>query len=132
VRVSLVEELRMLDYGQRLPLRRRSPLVPAGGSSGRVLFDGAARGSGAAIGRDAGRIEVGALADLVALDGSHIALAGLTGDTLLDAHVFSGDDRAVRDVWSAGRRVVRDGQHVAREQIAPRFAACLKRLREGK
>jgi len=131
VRISLVEELRTLDYGQRLTLRRRNPLARAGGSSGRALLEGAARGGAAAVDRDAGRIAIGALADLVALDGGHIAIAGLSGDALLDAHVFAGEDRAVRFVWSAGRLVVREGRHVAREKIAPRFAACLKRLREG-
>ena len=129
VRVALTEELRLLDYGQRLVRRRRNPVALAGGSTGRRLFEGAARGGAAALGRDAGRIAVGQLADLLALDGETVALAGLRGDTLLDAHIFAGDDRAVQHVWSAGRHVVCEGRHVARERLAPRFMQCLSRLR---
>ncbi len=129
VRIAMSEELRTMDYSQRLALRRRNPLATAARSSGRVLYEGAAQGGAAALGRPAGEIAPGALADLVALGGENVHLAGLTGDTVLDALIFAGDDRAVRDVWSAGRHVVRSGRHVARETIAPRFEACLARLR---
>ncbi len=48
----------------------------------------------------------------------------------LDGWVFAGGDGAVRDVWSAGRRLVSDGRHVARERVEERFRATLARLRE--
>ena len=51
----------------------------------------------------------------------HIDLDGRDGDTLLDTFVFAGDDRMVRDVWSAGRHMVRDGRHVARDAIASAY-----------
>ena len=129
VRICLAEELRLLDYGQRLALRRRNPLAPPGGSSGRALLVAAARGGARALGRDAGGIAIGRLADLAALDGASTTLAGLSGDAILDAFVFAGDRSLVRHVWSAGRHVVRDGRHVARDALAPRFEACLRRLR---
>ncbi|MEM8665011.1 MAG: formimidoylglutamate deiminase [Pseudomonadota bacterium] len=131
VRISLVEELRTLEYSQRLARGVRNPLSAGGTSSGRTLWQAAARGSAHALARDAGTIAVGRLADLVALDDAAISLADLAGDAILDGHLFAGDDRAVRDVWSAGRHVVRDGQHVARERIEPRFRATLKRLRHA-
>lgn len=129
VRIALTEELRTLDHSQRLALRRRSPLAAPGGSSGRLLYETALAGGAAALARDAGRIAPGALADLVALDGDDLALSGLVGDRVLDAWIFAGSDRAVREVWSAGRHVVQGGRHVARDTIAPRFAACLRALR---
>jgi len=129
VRIALAEELRTLDYGQRLALRVRNPLAPEARSSGRLLLEGAARGAAVALGGEAGDIAPGRLADLVALDGSAIALDGLSGDRLLDAFVFAGDDGAVRDVWSAGRHLVKEGRHVARDALEPPFRAALTRLR---
>lgn len=129
VRIGLCEELRTLDYSQRLSRRGRNPLSAAGRSSGRVLWQGAAEGSARSLGRDAGAIVPGKLADLIALDGSATSLEGLAGDLLLDAHIFAGDDRAVRDVWSAGRHVVREGRHIARDTIGPAFQERLRRLR---
>lgn len=129
VRIALAEELRTLDYSQRLARRARNPLSAGGRSSGRVLWEGAAEGTARALHRDAGAIAPGRLADLVALDGAATALEGLAGDTILDAHVFAGDDGAVSDVWSAGRHVVRDGRHVARDAIEPAFRKRLRRLR---
>ena len=130
VRISLVEELRTLDYSQRLSLRARNPLAPEGRSSGRTLYTGACRGSARALARRAGTITTGNLADMVALDGNAPSLAGLTGDRILDAHIFAGDDHSVSVVWSAGRHVVRQGRHVARDRIAPAYMATLRRLRD--
>ena len=131
IKIALAEELSTLDYSHRLAQRTRNPLAAEGESSGRTLYEGAARGSARALARDAGVIAPGRLADLVALDGAAISLLGLHGDRILDAHVFAGNDRAVRDVWSAGRHVVMDGEHVARSQIAPTFRQTLKRLRSA-
>ena len=72
---------------------------------------------------------MGDWADLVALDAGSPTLDGLKGDTILDAWIFAGDDRLVRDVWSAGRHIVKDGAHVARDAVAARFGKVLARLR---
>ena len=87
-------------------------------------------GGAQALGRDAGAIRQGAWADLVALEGSSLHLQGLSGDRLLDAWTFAGDDRVVRDVWSAGRHVVHEGRHVARDQVEARFRNVVGRLRD--
>lgn len=129
VRIALAEELRTLDYGQRLRDRVRAALAPPGGSTGRALYDVALAGGARALGRDVGRIAPGALADLLALDGEATALVGLKGDALLDAWIFAADDRLVTDVWSAGRHRVREGRHVAREAVERRFRRTLRRLR---
>lgn len=129
IRISLSEELRALEYSQRLRDRARAVLARSGASTGRVLFEGAARGGAQAAGRAAGAIAPGLEADLVALDTGSVALAGLGGDTLLDSFVFAGDDRLVREVWSAGRHVVSAGRHRARDAITDRYRAVLARLR---
>lgn len=131
IRISLTEELRLLEYSQRLRDRRRVLLADQDRSCGRFLYEQAARAGARALGRDAGRIAPGALADLVALDAESSLLAGLSGDRLLDAWIFSGDDRAVTDVWAAGRHMVRDGRHVRRDEIARRFAAVIRDVRAG-
>ena len=126
----LSEELRTLEYSQRLSERARAVLAGPG-STGRVLFESAVAGGARACGRDAGAIEAGRLADLMTLDGERLALAGLDGDMALDGWIFAGDDRAVRDVWSAGRRLVVGGHHFARAAVEARYRAVLARLRDA-
>jgi formimidoylglutamate deiminase len=128
IRISLSEELRTLDYSQRLRDNSRAALATASHSTGRVLLDGAASGGAQAAGRDAGQIATGRLADLVALDTQHIDLEARAGDTLLDAYIFAADDRAITDVWAAGRHVVTGGQHMERDSIIRQYRAVLRRL----
>ncbi len=131
VLISLADELRLLEYSQRLARRRRNMLADDHRSTGRFLYETAARGGAQALARDAGRVEPGAVADLAALDLRATTLAGLSGDTILDAWIFAGDDRLVTDVWSAGRHVVRDGRHVGRDMIETRFNAVMATLHGG-
>lgn len=131
IRIALSEELRLLEYSQRLRDRARAVLASAGHSTGRTLFEGAALGGAQAIGRESGAIRVGAWADLVALDGEALAIEGLQGDMLLDGFIFAGDDGCVADVWSAGRHVVTGGRHIARSAIEARFRAVMQRLRDS-
>ena len=112
IRISLADELRTLAYSQRLQHKERAVLATDQRSVGRVLMDGAARGGAQACGRDSGVIAVGQYADLLALDAHHSDLLGKSGDTILDSFVFCGAQNMVTDVWSAGRHMVRDGQHI--------------------
>lgn len=129
IRISLSEELRTLDYSQRLRDHSRAALATAGQSTGRVLLESAARGGAQAAARDAGVIATGRLADLMALDTGHVDLDGREGDTLLDAYIFAADDRAVSDVWAAGRHLVSGGEHVQRQAITEAYRRVLRRLR---
>jgi formimidoylglutamate deiminase len=129
VRIALSEELRTLEYGQRLRDGARAVLADAQRSTGRLLLEMAASAGAQATGRDAGVLAPGRLADLAALDRDATALLGLKGDTLLDAFVFAGDDGLVSDVWSAGRHVVRGGRHIARDRVERRFRETLSALR---
>ena len=131
IRIAWTEELRTLDYSQRLRDRSRAALATADQSTGRVLVEGAVQGGAQAAGRDAGRIEPGRLADLVALDMSHPDMAGRRGDRALDTVIFARDDRLVRDVWSAGRHIVQAGRHIARDPVTAAYRAAMGRLMEG-
>ncbi|NIY76482.1 formimidoylglutamate deiminase [Thalassospira sp. HF15] len=131
IRISLSEELRTLEYSQRLRDNSRAALATEEKSTARRIYDAAAKGGAQAAGRDSGRIEVGALADLMALDGSAVDLIGRTGDTILDTYIFAGDDRMVRDVWSAGRHVVTEGRHIAHDAITSRYRNVMEQLKEA-
>jgi len=131
LRISLAEELRQLEHSQRLRDSARAILCSPGASVGRTLFEGAARGAAGALGRDAGAIAPGRLADLVALDPDALCLAGRSGDRLLDGWIFAGGQAAVDGVWSAGRQVVVGGRHPARAETAARFRAVLGTLADG-
>jgi len=128
VLIDAAEELRLLEYGQRLHVRGRNVLAPGDGqSSGRWLFEQSLRGAGQALGVATG-LQVGAPADVVELDAAHPALIAREGDALLDSWVFAARNGAVRSVWRQGRQLVRDGRHPQREAVAARFAAALRPL----
>ncbi len=128
VSVDPVEELRWLEYGQRLVLRRRNVLAGPSGHLGEDLWAAAAAGGAQALGQPAGALAPGRRADLVVLDDGLPCLAGRRGPALIDALVFAGNRRAVRDVMVAGRWCVRDGRHVAREAVRADFDAALAAL----
>ena len=128
--ISLKEELRTLEYSQRLATRNRAVLATKDRSTGRVLFDAACQGGAQAAGRDSGAIAPGLWADLVALGGDATDFIGRSGDRLLDTWIFAGTDAAISDVWAAGRHVVRNGAHVARPAITAAYRDTLKRLED--
>lgn len=130
IRVDLAEEMRTLEYSQRLRDRARNVFAAEGASSGRFLYQRAVAGGAQALARPAPAIAVGALADIVNLDTSHPALVGRRHDALLDSFVFSADRSAVANVYVAGREVVSGGRHVRREAIYRRFADAIRRFGE--
>lgn len=131
IRIELAEELRLLEYSQRLRDHSRAALAKPGQSTGRVLFEAACHGGALAAGRDSGRIASGMLADLVALDDLAPDLAGRSGDVLLDSFAFTGGKAMVSDVWSAGRHMVREGRHIHREAIRETYRAACRELGES-
>ena len=128
VNISLTEELRTLEYSQRLRDVARNVMVIGAGSVGATLYLGAARGGAKALGRNCGEIRSGHLADLVAIDSTRPALCALKSEQLLDGLVFAAKDSVVSDVWSAGRHVVRDGRHFAHERIVKNYRMAIKEL----
>lgn len=129
VRIDAAEELRLLEYGQRLRDETRNVTEAAQGrSTGRSLYDRALAGGTLATGRAVGALAPGRRCDIVLLDPDHPAQVGRGGDHWLDGWIFAGDGRLVRSVWIGGRAVVTEGRHVARERVGRRFAATMRRL----
>ena len=126
--ISLTEELRTLEYSQRLRDLARNVMVVGEGSVGETLYSSAAKGGAQALARGSGQIGEGELADLVAIDSSDAALCTLKTDQLLDGLVFAARDHVVTDVWSAGRHMVQAGSHVARDQILPAYRKAMSDL----
>lgn len=127
VLIGLPDELRQLEYSQRLAHRARNVLAVAGGSTGRALFDAALDGGSAALGAGPSQIAAGASADFVSLDGKHPSLAGKTGDAILDAWIFANGTK-VDCVWVHGRKLVSGGIHARRDAIAERFRKVMTAL----
>ena len=128
ISISPVEELRWLEYGQRLISHRRNALAEAGHSSGRFLFDGALAGGAQACGRDLGRIAPGCRADFVVLDNQHPLLYGRQQDELLDSWIFSGNTSSIREVIVGGQTRVSDGRHQDAERITGRYREVITQL----
>jgi formimidoylglutamate deiminase len=129
VATSVAEELRVLEYGQRLRDRRRNRLVSGPGASvGRTLIEASLSGGAQAAGLKTSGIRVGARADLVVLDGANPFIAAAKDDQILDRWIFALGSEAVRDVMVRGNFVVREGRHRAEERIDGDFARALKRI----
>lgn len=129
VHISYFDELRTLEYSQRLRDRSRAALATAERSTGRVLVDQACASGHQALGRGSGAIETGAWADLVGVGTDNAYVMNRKGDVALDSLIFSGHgDKCVSDVWSAGRHVIQTGQHPRRAAIAKRFQGVVEKL----
>ena len=125
-----VEELRLLEYVQRLVHKRRNLNVSRHSPAvGTTLWLEAAVGGGQALGRAGGRIAPGSRADFVVLDGAHPDLASRSGDAITNALVFGGSSNLVRDVAVAGRWVVNDRRHGAEDHATRAYARALCELR---
>jgi formimidoylglutamate deiminase len=127
--VNPAEELRWLEYQQRLRKKRRGVLAgSAEPHVGTRLWRDAAQHGAQAIGQPAGAIAVGRRADWVVLDAGHPSMVGATADTALDHLLFAGGDAAIRDVMVAGRWALKDRRHPLEDELRPRFAALMQRL----
>lgn len=129
ISVSPVEELRWLEYGQRLATRHRNIAVSvANHSVGETLFAAALRGGAQAAGVGVGAIAADARADFIVLDDDSALLAGRDEASLIDTFLFAGNANLVRHVMVGGDWVVRDFRHRDRERIAARYRATVERL----
>lgn len=129
VLIDPAQELRTLEYGQRLTRRARNVLAAAEGpSTGATLFAQALAGGAQALGEATTGLAVGASADIVSLNAGHPVLVGRSGGALLDGWIFAGDARCVETVWRRGERVVEHGLHRDAEAIGEAYAATLRRL----
>jgi formimidoylglutamate deiminase len=120
--ISPCEELRALEYIQRLTRRARNVLASSESrSTGRRLFDAALAGGAQALGTTTQSLAVGASADIVSLDANHPSLAARSGDELLDSWIFAARGGVVDCVWRFGRKVVAGGRHAQCGRITGRY-----------
>jgi formimidoylglutamate deiminase len=130
--VNPAEELRWLEYQQRLRKKRRVVLATKSESHvGTRLWREAAVNGAQAIGQPVGTIAVGRRADWLVLDASHPSMAGAAADTALDRLLFAGADRSIRDVMVGGRWVVKDRRHGADDQLRESFPRIMNGLAPG-
>jgi formimidoylglutamate deiminase len=136
--VSVVEELRWLEYGQRLMSRHRNVSASLDQpSTASRLFAAALKGGaraarmpgGELLGGDASIPSVGNRADLVVLDEGAALLAGRDRNHVLDTWIFAGNANLVRHVMVNGEWLVRDFQHRDEARIAARYRAVVAKLR---
>lgn len=124
ISVSPVEELRWLEYGQRLVTRHRNIAARAPGASvGETLWSAALHG-----GRKAAGIAEDARADFIVLDDASPLLAARDEGSVLDTFLFAGNTPLVRDVMAGGEWVVRDFRHRNEQRIAARYRAAVESL----
>jgi len=125
------EELRWMEYGQRLRLERRNVCAQPARSqpdTAASLFERARAGGGRAAGHARWGLEVGARADLLVIDPDDASLLGLPPSRWLDALVFSSPGRPWRDVMVAGRWALRQHHHAHVERISAGFARAMAQL----
>lgn len=126
------EELRWLEYGQRLETGRRT--ISASEETphcGTRLYDACLEGGAAASGFRTGKLAPGYRADLVVLKEDGLALVGLPDEQLLDGYVFNGFDAVIDRVMVSGRWVLNEGRHDQEEDINRKFRETMTELAEG-
>jgi len=129
ISVSPIEELRWLEYMQRLKHRKRTIVhkdnLPSVGAS---LYESALSGGAQALGQNISALEIGHRADLIVLDEEHPSLYGRMRDHILDAFIFAGNNNPVKDVMVAGKWVVRDQVHFKEKEVLKRYKNTIKQL----
>jgi formimidoylglutamate deiminase len=129
VSVTVLEELRWLEYGQRLKHERRNRLH--GGKQANIagyLYPAALEGGAQALGQKVGRIAPGSGADFVVLDGRDPLIANSHGDDILSRWLFAGTRSVIRDVMVAGDWVIQDSRHPDEIEAGRAFAAVIRPL----
>ncbi len=129
ISISPIEELRWLEYGQRLMTRHRNIAVSESSASvGENLWGDALFGGAQASGVDIGALESGARADFIVLNAESPLLAGRDAENVLDTFLFAGNANLVRDVMVDGEWVVRDFRHRDEDAIAARYRQAITRI----
>jgi formimidoylglutamate deiminase len=126
--IDPAQELRMVEYAQRLSLRARNVLGAERPSTGARLFLKALSGGARALGQAHSGLCVGASADIVSLSADHPSTFGRGGDSLLDSWIFAGTPGVVETVWRRGEKLVTEGRHRRAEAVAARYRRTLKKL----
>ena len=129
VSLSVSEELKLLEYSQRLRDQQRNRLYgETNPAVGDFLYRAAATGGAQACGIDAGEIAVAKRADFIVLDDSHPFIATARPEQIINRWVFALNDNPVRDVFVAGKPLIQEGRHHQEDISRQAFTALLTRL----
>ena len=127
ITINPYDELRILEYGQRLKHQKRAMVATYKETSiGTSLITRALKGGAQALGLNAGAIEVGMRADLVVLDTESPVLIGKSLDQIFDCLIFAGHHGMVKDVMSGGKWQIQDRRHPLEQQTLEKFKRLMK------
>ena len=127
--VDVAEELRLLEYGQRLKQKRRNIGARIeGASTGETLFQASLVGGSQALGQPIGILAPGYRADFIVLNNQHPVLFARTGSAIIDSWVFTGGRELISDVFVAGHHLVKNHFHIHQENIESRYRKTIKSL----
>lgn len=121
VTIDPFEEMKWLEYSQRLVQQKRVLLTENNDSVGQTLYRRCAEGGSQSLGIDSGVIEVGKKADFIVLDTDHVSVSERGVQNLLDIAVFVAGKNLVKDVIVGGQWVVRDRHHRLEEKAESDF-----------
>ncbi len=126
--IDPAQELRALEYSQRLAHQARNVLASATHTSvARRLFGATLSGGAQAMGISQG-LTIGNSADFVSLKANHPGLHGQRGDLLLDHWIFAARNTCIDSVWRRGRKLVSDGRHQDSDAVMSRYLKAVDRI----
>lgn len=129
ISVNPIEELRWLEYAQRLIKQQRAILATSEQASvGQNLWQHAALGGAQSTNSNTGSLAVGKQADLLVLDKQKTQLFANAEQQLLDSVIFASQQNPIADVMVNGVWVVRNQQHEAQQSSTEKFAKLLVEL----
>lgn len=129
ISVNPIEELRWLEYAQRLSKQQRAILATNEQKSvGLNLWQKAAAGGAQSTNSNTGELAIGKQADLLVLDDNQLRLYAHDDMHLLDSVIFASQRNPVLDVMVNGHWTIRDGQHALEQISADHFAKLLTQL----
>ncbi|MDG1438798.1 MAG: formimidoylglutamate deiminase [Emcibacteraceae bacterium] len=131
ISVSVTEELRLLEYGQRLAsLGRNVAVSETQKHTGTNLYQLSLQGGAQASKFNNGAIEVGKRADIVVLDDKSPLLMGSPKNSIIDRYIFNGNQNMVKDVFVMGKHVIQDYHHTKEQEILNDFKKTVERLKK--
>jgi len=129
ISVNPIEELRWLEYAQRLIKQQRAILANKHQLSvGQNLWQRAAQGGAQSTNSNTGELALGKQADLLVLDAAQTQLFAHSDQHLLDSMLFASQQNPIQDVMVNGAWVIKNRQHTLQQTSADNFVQLLAKL----
>ncbi len=128
VSINLAEELRLLEYGQRLSKQQRCISAEYNQSVGTFLLDKALKGGSQSLDRNIQSLQIGGIADMLTLDLSDVTFIEKPSKYWIDSWIFTARNPLPLNVWSAGRHCVKNSRHINKNRIINNYRKSLKKL----